>query len=890
MAKKTETQEIIEKIYNYTLEEIMGDRFGRYSKYIIQDRAIPDVRDGLKPVQRRILYGMYRGHHTYDKPYVKSARSVGDIMGKYHPHGDSSIYDAMVRMSQWWKQSTPYIDMHGNNGSMDGDSPAAMRYTEARLSKISNELLEDIDKNTIVWAPNFDDSEIEPTVLPARFPNLIVNGATGISAGYATNIPPHNLGEIIDATIKRIDSPNCYLDTIMDIVKGPDFPTGGIVEGIDGIRSAFETGRGKIIVKAKTAFEEERGKAILAISEIPFEVNKAVLVRKIDEIRIDKKIDGILEVRDESDKDGLRIAIDIKKDANRELILNYLLKNTDLQVSYNYNMIVIDHRRPKQLGLLAILDSYIEFKKEVITKRTQYDLSMAKSRLHIVEGLIKCLSILDEVIRVIRASKNKADAKENLIKEFDFTKEQAEAIVMLQLYKLTNTDVTELESELASLRITVAGLEEILASEDKLKSVMKDELRRVKKEYAIPRKTEIKDEITEIKIDTTVMIPKEDVIVMITKDGYIKRTSKRSYQSSTEEASLKDNDYVLGLYELNTLDTLLLFTNLGNYLYVPVHIIPDIKWKEIGKHISNIIKLEEAEEIISAIPVCNFDDNLDITIATKNGMIKRTVLKEFQVNRYTKTISCMKLKDNDQVIDAFINIENDIFIATNGNYGLWFDKEDIPVVGIKASGVKSIKLKNDIVVSINNFNPDKQEYLLLVTDKGTGKRVKITEFEKTSRANRGLLLLREVKTNPYHTVKTFMTTSKEHIGIKTPDINLLKTSEFSIMDRYSTGSTVSKHDIIDAFKVVDLVTKDNLIIDNTNDNNDFPVIEEPTVKKLETASDITEQILMETKIEKTEKQEIKPIPKKEEKKETAKVSLKEIDDRLMTIDDFLGDF
>ena len=890
MAKKTETQEIIEKIYNYTLEEIMGDRFGRYSKYIIQDRAIPDVRDGLKPVQRRILYGMYRGHHTYDKPYVKSARSVGDIMGKYHPHGDSSIYDAMVRMSQWWKQSTPYIDMHGNNGSMDGDSPAAMRYTEARLSKISNELLEDIDKNTIVWAPNFDDSEIEPTVLPARFPNLIVNGATGISAGYATNIPPHNLGEIIDATIKRIDSPNCYLDTIMDIVKGPDFPTGGIVEGIDGIRSAFETGRGKIIVKAKTAFEEERGKAILAISEIPFEVNKAVLVRKIDEIRIDKKIDGILEVRDESDKDGLRIAIDIKKDANRELILNYLLKNTDLQVSYNYNMIVIDHRRPRQLGLLAILDSYIEFKKEVITKRTQYDLSMAKSRLHIVEGLIKCLSILDEVIRVIRASKNKADAKENLIKEFDFTKEQAEAIVMLQLYKLTNTDVTELESELASLRITVAGLEEILASEDKLKSVMKDELRRVKKEYATPRKTEIKDEITEIKIDTTVMIPKEDVIVMITKDGYIKRTSKRSYQSSTEEASLKDNDYVLGLYELNTLDTLLLFTNIGNYLYVPVHIIPDIKWKEIGKHISNIIKLEEAEEIVSAIPVCNFDDNLDITIASKNGMIKRTVLKEFQVNRYTKTISCMKLKDNDQVVDAFINIENDIFIATSGNYGLWFDKEDIPVVGIKASGVKSIKLKNDIVVSINNFNPDKQEYLLLVTDKGTGKRVKITEFEKTSRANRGLLLLREVKTNPYHTVKTFMTTSKEHIGIKTPDINLLKTSEFSIMDRYSTGSTVSKHDIIDAFKVVDLVTKDNLIIDNTNDNNDSPVIEEPTVKKLETASDITEQILMETKIEKTEKQEIKPIPKKEEKKETAKVSLKEIDDRLMTIDDFLGDF
>ena len=898
MAKKTETQEVIEKIYEYTLEEIMGDRFGRYSKYIIQDRAIPDVRDGLKPVQRRILYGMYRGHHTYDKPYVKSARSVGDIMGKYHPHGDSSIYDAMVRMSQWWKQSTPYIDMHGNNGSMDGDSPAAMRYTEARLSKISNELLEDIDKETIVWAPNFDDSEIEPTVLPARFPNLIVNGATGISAGYATNIPPHNLGEIIDATIKRIDSPNCYLDTIMEIVKGPDFPTGGIVEGISGIRSAYETGRGKIIIKAKTSFEEEKGKAILAISEIPFEVNKALLVRKIDEIRIDKKIDGILEVRDESDKDGLRIAVDIKKDANRELILNYLLKNTDLQVSYNFNMIVIDHRRPRQLGLLAILDSYIEFKKEVIIKRTNYDLSMAKARLHIVEGLIKCLSILDEVIRVIRASKNKVDAKENLVKEFDFTKEQAEAIVMLQLYKLTNTDVTELEKELASLTVTVTGLEEILASEDKLKIVMKEELRRVKKEYAVNRKTEIKDEITEIKIDTTVMIPKEDVLVMVTKDGYIKRTSWRSYQASQEEATLKDNDYILGLYELNTLDTLLLFTNLGNYLYVPVHTIYDMKWKEMGKHISNLIKLEENEEVISVIPVTNFNTNKDITIATKNGMIKRSLMKDFQVSRYSKPIQCMKLKDDDKVIDAYVNYYDDIFVATSGNYGLWFDKSEIPVVGIKASGVKAIKLKDDVVVSSFNFNPDNQELFLLVTDKGTGKRVKIQEFEKSARAHRGLLLLREVKTNPYHTVKVFITTSKEHIGIKTPDINLLKASEFPIMDRYSTGSTISKHAIYDSYKVAELLTKDNLESNSTNGNDDTNIDSsdssisisdstniESSIQEISDASDITEKILMDTK-EEVVKEEKKEKPKKE----TSKVSLQEIDDRLMTIDDFLGDF
>ena len=519
--KKEKTPEIVEKIFDYTLEEIMGQRFGRYSKYIIQDRAIPDVRDGLKPVQRRILYGMYRDRNTYDKPYRKSAKTVGNVMGNYHPHGDTSIYDAMIRMSQWWKQSTPYIDMHGNNGSMDGDSPAAMRYTEARLSKISNELLRDLDKDTVTWAPNFDDTELEPTVLPARFPNLLVNGASGISAGYATNIPPHNLGEIIDATIKRIDSPNCRLETIMSIVKGPDFPTGGIVEGIKEIEKAYETGRGKIVIKSKTEFEEQKGKLSLIVTEIPFEVNKAMLVRKIDEIRIDKKIDGIVEVRDESDRDGLRIAIDLKKDANRELVLNYLLKNTDLQVSYSFNMIAIDHRRPKQLGIIDVLDSYIQHQKEVIIKRTKFDLEHAKARLHIVEGLIKCLSILDEVIKVIRASKNKADARENLVKEFGFTQAQAEAIITLQLYRLTNTDVVELEQEQANLNTIVKGLEAILADEEKLKAVMKDELRKVRNEYATPRKTEIKDEITEIKIDTTVMIPKEDVIVAITKDGYV---------------------------------------------------------------------------------------------------------------------------------------------------------------------------------------------------------------------------------------------------------------------------------------------------------------------------------------------------------------------------------
>ena len=844
-------KDALDRIYEYSLEEIMGQRFGSYSKYIIQDRAIPDVRDGLKPVQRRIIFSMYKEKNTYDRPYRKSAKTVGDVIGNYHPHGDTSIYEAMVRMSQDWKLRTPYIDMHGNNGSIDGDSPAAYRYTEARLSKISNELICDIDKDTVEFAPNFDDTIMEPTVLPAKFPNLLVNGSTGISAGYATNIPPHNLGEIIEATIKRIDSPNCTLDTLMSIVKGPDFPTGGIVEGIDGIRKAYETGRGRVIVKARTFFEESKGKVSLIATEIPYEVNKAALVRKIDEIRIDKKLDGIVEVRDESDHDGLRIAIDIKKDANRDVILNYLLKNTELQISYNFNMIAIVKRVPRQLGLAPILDAYIDHQKEVITRRTKFDLEHAKARLHIVEGLIRCLSILDEVIKAIRASKNKTDAKENLVKLFDFTEVQAEAIVTLQLYRLTNTDVTLLEEELRNLNALKERLEEILRDENVLKSVMKEELRKIKKEYATVRKTDIKDEITDIKIDTKEMITKEDVIVMVTKDGYIKRTSFRSYQASKDEATVKDGDYVIGLYELNTLDVLLLFTSLGNYLYIPVHTIPSLVWKDLGKHVSNIIKLEQDEEIISAIPVTSFDQDSSIVIATKDGMIKKTQLKEFESVRNSKPICCMKLKENDRVIAAFQKEGNEIFIATKTGYGLWFDEEDIPKVGLKASGVKSINLKDDSVVSVSSFNVNDTEYVSILTEKGTGKRVKISEFDKSSRAKRGLMILREVKTNPYKVLKAFTIPSKTVIGLKATDIKCIKLTELPIADRYSTGTTVIKDKLKDAFVTVELKKQSDTKNEDITNNN------------------------------KEEKEEVS-------EKDKERVLLKEIDDRLLTIEDFLN--
>lgn len=841
MKKKENINETLGRVYDFTLEEIMGDRFGQYAKDIIQNRAIPDVRDGLKPVQRRILYAMFKDRNTFDKAHKKSATAVGNVMGHYHPHGDSSIYEAMVHMSQWWKQNECYIDMHGNNGSMDGDGAAAMRYTEARLSKISGELLKDIDKETIDWAPNFDDTLYEPVVLPARFPNLLVNGSKGISAGYATEIPPHNLGEVIDATIKRIDSPNCRIETILDIIKGPDFPTGAIVEGKKQIIDALTSGRGKVIIRSKYEIVEEKGKKQILIHEIPFEVNKALLVKKIADIIYDKKIDGMQEVRDESDREEkVRIAIDLKKDANVENIVNYLMKNTDMQISYSYNMIAIVNRRPMQVGVIDIIDAYIAHQKEVITRRTNYDLTKAKERLHIVEGFIKMIDILDEVIRTIRASKNKQDAQDNLVKLYGFSAIQAEEIVKLQLYRLTNTDVEEYKEEYNNLLKIIELLESILNDENKLKDVMKKELKQIKTEYATPRKTEIKDEITEIKIDANAMIPKEDCIVVVTRDGYIKRVSKRSYSATDDKTGLKEQDFILGMYEVNTMDTILMFTDIGNYLYVPVYEIPDMKWKDLGKHISNIIKINPEENIIDCMAVTNFDTDAYITVFTRGGMIKRTLISDLKATRYTKPMPYIKLKDNDLVANISKCNGSDIFITTHNGFGLRYDINEVPVLGSRASGVKAISLKNDEVVSGQVFNDE--EYLTLVTTKNTGKRIKLSEFERISRARKGIQVIRDVKTNPYYILKTFIINSKHNLGLKfREDIELIKLSELPIADRYSTGTSLSKHDILDVF------------VEKT--------LENPNV--------------------------IKELPKEPIEKE--KISLKSIDERIMTIDDFLGD-
>lgn len=831
-------QDVIKRIHEYSLEEIMGLRFGRYSKAIIQDRALPDVRDGLKPVQRRILYSMYRAKNTYDKPTRKSAKAVGEIMGNYHPHGDSSIYDAIVRMSQWWKLNTPLIDMQGNNGSMDGDGPAAMRYTETRLSKISNEFLRDIDKDTITWARNYDDSLFEPTVLPVRFPNLLVNGSTGISAGYATNIPPHNLTEIVDLTIQKIKKPSLTLEEAVEIVKGPDFPTGGIVEGKSDIIEAFRTGRGKVVLKAKTEFIKNKGKDQIIITEIPYEVNKQSLVKRINDLKIERKIEGIIDVRDESDRTGLSIVIDLKKEADKEFVLNYLLKNTELQINYNYNMVAIVNRRPMTLGILEIIEAFIAHQKEVVEKRTNFDLAVARKQHHKTEGLIKALSILDEVIATIRASKNKQDSIENLVSKYEFTFEQADAIVTLQLYRLTNFDVLELNEENKKLELIIAGLEKILSDPKELQNLLIKELTDIKKEYGYLRRSEVKEEVTEIKIEQTKIIPKEDVMVVVTNEGYIKRVSLRSYNED-EETSLKENDFVIGKYYANTQDTILLFTDLGNYLYVPVYEIPDLKWKELGKHVSNLVNISPEENIIKSIIVKDFDKNENITIFTKDGMVKRTNLKEYKAQRYSKPITAIKLKENDRVVSACNEEGTYTFVSTHSGYGLKFKTEEIPVTGIKSSGVKSISLKNDFVVSGHIFN--EEDMLIVITKKSTIKRVKLSEFELISRARKGVLLIRDVKTNPYYILKTLITSSKAQLGIKTKiDITYIKVTESPICDRYSTGTSISKENIIDVF------VKSNV-----------------------------------EKEEKEIKEEVNPIEE---------TSLDEIDKKILTIDDFLDDF
>ena len=768
---------------------------------------------------------MYKDKNTYDKQFKKCANAVGNVLGKYHPHGDSSVYEALIRMSQNWKQNHTLVEVDGNNGSIDGDPPAAYRYTECRLSKISEELLKDIDKDTVNMAPNYSDTLFEPTVLPAKFPNLLVNGTNGISAGYATNIPPHNLIEVCDAVIKRIDSPNCHEDSIYEIIKGPDFPTGGIIEGLDGIKQAFKTGKGRLIVSSKCEFQKNKGKEQIVITEIPFEVNKQLLVKKIDDVKYEKKIDGIAEVRDESDKESaIRIVIDLKPGVDKDLILKYLLKNTDLQTTYSYNMVCIDQRRPRLLGIIPIIDAYIDHQKDVITKRTKFDLDFAQKEMHITEGLVKAISILDEVIAVIRGSKNKQDAIQNLVKKWDFTEDQATAIVMLQLYRLTNTDVTVLMEKLENLKKIIENLQAILNDESKLKMVIKEELRRIKKEYGVPRKTEIKAEVSDLKIDEKELINKEDVILILTNDGYLKRVSLKSHNSNDGETALKPGDYVVGYMQTNTLNKLCIFTSLGNYLYIPIHEIPACKWKDLGKHISNIVTMNPDDKVVNVYVINESISNPTITFFTKNGMVKQTPLNDMIVSRYNKSYTAIKLKGDDEVVNVTITKPN-VLIITKTGYYLNYKSSEIPVSGPKTSGVKGINLKDDEVISGVTYY-DEDEYIDVFTNQGTAKRIKLKDLNTLSRAKRGTTLIKKVKTTNYELLSAFITNSKDTIGIKcNNDIITLKNSEIPINDLASTGSVITKQKLTKAF-----ISKELKLIEDKD--IELPKLKEESTKEL----------------------------------------------------------
>lgn len=751
-----------EIIQDLSLEDVLGDRFGRYSKYIIQERALPDVRDGLKPVQRRMLYAMYSSGNTHDKNFRKSAKTVGDVIGQYHPHGDSSVYEAMVRLSQDWKLRHVLIEMHGNNGSIDNDPPAAMRYTEAKLSLLAEELLRDINKETVSFIPNYDDTTLEPMVLPSRFPNLLVNGSTGISAGYATDIPPHNLAEVIQATLKYIDNPDITVNQLMKYIKGPDFPTGGIIQGIDGIKKAYESGKGRIIVRSKVEEETLRnGRKQLIITEIPYEVNKASLVKRIDELRADKKVDGIVEVRDETDRTGLRIAIELKKDVNSESIKNYLYKNSDLQISYNFNMVAISDGRPKLMGIRQIIDSYLNHQIEVVANRTKFELDNAEKRMHIVEGLIKALSILDKVIELIRSSKNKRDAKENLIEVYEFTEEQAEAIVMLQLYRLTNTDIVALEGEHKELEALIKQLRHILDNHDALLNVIKEELNEIKKKFKSERLSLIEAEIEEIKIDKEVMVPSEEVILSMTRHGYIKRTSIRSFNASgVEDIGLKDGDSLLKHQEVNTQDTVLVFTNKGRYLFIPVHKLADIRWKELGQHVSQIVPIEEDEVVINVYNEKDFNTDAFYVFATQNGMIKKSTVPLFKTTRFNKPLIATKVKENDDLISV-MRFEKDqlITVITNKGMSLTYNTSELSDTGLRAAGVKSINLKvEDFVVMTEGVSEN--DTILMATQRGSLKRISFKILQVAKRAQRGITLLKELKKNPHRIVAAHVVTGE----------------------------------------------------------------------------------------------------------------------------------
>ncbi|GIO83362.1 DNA topoisomerase 4 subunit A [Paenibacillus faecis] len=799
------------------LEEVVGDRFGRYSKYIIQDRAIPDVRDGLKPVQRRILYAMYDSGNTPDKPYRKSAKTVGDVMGNYHPHGDSSIYEGMVRMAQPWKMGHVLVDGHGNWGSQDDDPAAAMRYTEARLSPIAMELLRDIEKRTVPFKDNFDNTAMEPVVLPSRFPNLLVNGVSGISAGFATEIPPHNLREVIDACIAVMEKPDLPMEQIRTYVKGPDFPTGGIIMGEEGIREAYETGRGRIYIRSKTEIETLRGgKQQIVITEIPYQVVKSRLVTAMENIRLEKKVDGIAEVRDESGRNGLRIVVELKKDADAQGILAYLLKKTDLQVNYNFNMVAIVNKAPRQLGLKQMIDAYIAHQREVVTFRTQFELEKLEDRAHVLEGLVKALNILDEVIAAIKASKNRQDAQNNLQWMFGFTERQADSILTLQLYRLTNLEITSLQKELEDIRKKIATLRGILESDKKLIAVIRKELTEIRDKYGVDRRSEIQGEVEELKVNLEVLVAQEEVLVTLSHEGYIKRTSMLSFTRSGGErdsSGVKEGDYIRQVFDVDTLQNLLIFTQRGQYFLLPVHQIPEFKWKENGTAIVNVIPMAKEDRIVSVIPVKSFDaPGESLVFVTKRGQVKRTDLKDYETKRSGAVAAC-KVADGDEIIGVKLSHNRqDILLVTKQGMAIRFAENEVNAMGRVSAGVKGIQLKDEDEVVAALWVEGEEGEILVVSDLGYGKRTLLLDYPVQSRGGKGVQTFefkegKRVKPNGTRLAGGFH--SKEPLELlavtKEGTLHSFSSEDAPLADRKSIGKQLIPVDKKD--ELVDLLEK-----------------------------------------------------------------------------------
>lgn len=793
MAQKSKQQEeeIVENISVESLDGVMGDRYAVYAKYVIQDRAIPDVRDGLKPVQRRIIFSMYQNGNTFDKPTKKCAKIVGDVMGRFHPHGDTSIYDALVRLSQSWKMSMPLVTFQGNNGSIDNDPAAAYRYTEAKLNEFSETLISDIEKNTVDMTLNFDDTEFEPVVLPCRYPNLFVNGSEGIAVAIATEIPPHNLTEICEAAIYYIQHPKCSLDDLLEIVKGPDFPTGGIIYKCQGIRDIYETGRGKIEIASKVTIDtSNKNYNELIISEIPYGVVKQNLAYQIDKIKKSHEIDGINEVRDLSSGDEIKICVELKKEVDPNIVLAYLMNKTQLKVSYSSNIVAICDNHPRTLGLISYLDYYTKYQISVITRKFNFDLKKAKDRLHIVEGLIKSVSIINEIIAIIRRSKDKADSKKNLMEAYGFTELQAEAIVTMRLYKLSNTDVRIYVDERDELEKTIAYLEDTLSDDNKIRKVIVNDLKSIVKKFGIPRRTAIEDKKDDIQIDKRDLIVKEDVYVVITKDGYIKRSSLKSFKSSNGSLpGVKQNDIIVMSQIVNTADYILAFTNKGNYIILPVHEILEGKWKDEGKHINYMCNLPLQESLIKCIVVKSFDTPASIAIVTKNSQIKKSCLSDFYTNRTSKPLCCMRLTGNDEVADVAVLYGNsNIFLTTEtGKSTTYFNENAFEPTKLKTCGVKGIStLSKSTICRILAYRPNEKGKILILTDKGFVKIADSSNFVLTDRLGRTGTILDSFKTSP-HIMKYCLKLKgkpnevKLHCVMKSGEIK-----DFTITDFYLT--------------------------------------------------------------------------------------------------------